>query len=1062
MGTVKYSGPVASFHCPTNAEIRSLKVHFSPKQEGSGDPSPENVREIMGWDGVVVHNSQDYVSLPEEYQRVEWIKSTGSQYIDTNVLFNHGIKISARMGFAAKENSKTLFGVRIDTGATRFLATYYQGFDFAYWNDTMPFEPEIDHIYDVTFDTSVSSKFTYGAGGRLLTTNVTEIFPNLTGYIFAYHRGSDDSVQGMSKSYFQSMFIENASGTMLFNGYACYRKSDNVAGIYDTVTQTFFTNQGTGEFVCGPDVGQTTDYEFGVLGKNKFDKSTEIVNAQYISGTGEYEEKSTRIMTDYIPIVPHVNYTISIDSQNIENFVLINYNLFDENKNWLGDRLVNGETTSFNGEKTHTFNATFNNAHYVRIVIRDATNTNKNISNKTLENAELQLELGSSPTTYEPYNPNHTVYGGWVDLITGEVREEWSYMKFRWGDVSVNVDLDNYDGKRVTLPGLIISTTIKNNKFCNIAPFNQSYNSDSLHFYTYVSLDVSYARVYLPKNSDDNTMVELAVLLDVPMTYSLAPTQLQTFLGQNNVWSNADYVEVEYDLHETQTLLQRKAFIMANQPHIESASGAIASFNTDLRAPLRECKAYFSPKQDLHGYSNPWPAGGGKNLFDASQIGTSTSAAFITLQLVADTTYTFSSNKPSGAGAFNIQTTNTNLEATGAVYDSHPITFTAIDDAEISIRYYNGSNTSLSDYWYQLEKGSTATAYAPYENICPIEGWTGLNTFKSGKNMAHVYGYSASTISSPTSTRYTTNSYGTTLSTTSPEASVTITQSQWPESTKASYKNGYIAIGVDNMIFGAYYDVSFKVSNITNNPLNASLSNLRLTNPNGSSYMPDTIENDLIIFKNRCFAQRTTSNLQEKDWQIRICGMSFTLSEFMVTPANTSDGVYESYSGTIIPVDWTSEAGTIYGGYVDLVTGELWKTHDIYDLGSLTWGYNSNNTCFFASFTNFANITRIEPRIAACSHYKYEYVARVNIMNDKTINDSQQLNLRQLQIHDNNYDDSTLADFQSAMTGIKIIYLLSTPTLITTLTPTQLKTLRGTNNIWSSANGNIDLKFYKH
>ena len=57
MGTVKYSGPIASFHCPTEATIRSLKVHFSPKQLGEGTPSPENVREIVGWDGVEVYKT---------------------------------------------------------------------------------------------------------------------------------------------------------------------------------------------------------------------------------------------------------------------------------------------------------------------------------------------------------------------------------------------------------------------------------------------------------------------------------------------------------------------------------------------------------------------------------------------------------------------------------------------------------------------------------------------------------------------------------------------------------------------------------------------------------------------------------------------------------------------------------------------------------------------------------------------------------------------------------------------------------------------------------------------
>ena len=39
--------------------------------------------------------------------------------------------------------------------------------------------------------------------------------------------------------------------------------------------------------------------------------------------------------------------------------------------------------------------------------------------------SNVQLELGSTATAYEPYDPNHTVYGGWVDLISGEVVREW-------------------------------------------------------------------------------------------------------------------------------------------------------------------------------------------------------------------------------------------------------------------------------------------------------------------------------------------------------------------------------------------------------------------------------------------------------------------------------------------------------------------------------------------------------------------------------------------------------------------------------------------------------------
>ena len=32
----------------------------------------------------------------------------------------------------------------------------------------------------------------------------------------------------------------------------CYRKSDNKPGVYDIITSTFYTNAGTGEFICGP------------------------------------------------------------------------------------------------------------------------------------------------------------------------------------------------------------------------------------------------------------------------------------------------------------------------------------------------------------------------------------------------------------------------------------------------------------------------------------------------------------------------------------------------------------------------------------------------------------------------------------------------------------------------------------------------------------------------------------------------------------------------------------------------------------------------------------------
>lgn len=56
---------------PKYEQLEKLNIEFSPKQAGSGDPSPENVRPISGWDSVKVtvsdkEESHDYaVTLHE-------------------------------------------------------------------------------------------------------------------------------------------------------------------------------------------------------------------------------------------------------------------------------------------------------------------------------------------------------------------------------------------------------------------------------------------------------------------------------------------------------------------------------------------------------------------------------------------------------------------------------------------------------------------------------------------------------------------------------------------------------------------------------------------------------------------------------------------------------------------------------------------------------------------------------------------------------------------------------------------------------------------------------------
>ena len=192
------------------------------------------------------------------------------------------------------------------------------------------------------------------------------------------------------------------------------------------------------------------------------------------------------------------------------------------------------------------------------------------------------------------------------------------------------------------------------------------------------------------------------------------------------------------------------------------------------------------------------------------------------------------------------------------------------------------------------------------ENVREIVGRTGVNFYHSGKNIAHIVGYSAQN-SDSNNTRKISNSYGTTINTTEfslPDTKLVITQTQYPNtSTIHSYVNGYISVLVDNLIWKQSYNVSFKVQDVTSNPLNVSLQNIRLLVPSGGSYQPE-VNIDKLLFKNVLWKPYTNTNVNRRNFEIRICGMSFTLSEFMVTPADGENYDFKPYQGEIIPFSW--------------------------------------------------------------------------------------------------------------------------------------------------------------
>ena len=161
--------------------------------------------------------------------------------------------------------------------------------------------------------------------------------------------------------------------------------------------------------------------------------------------------------------------------------------------------------------------------------------------------------------------------------------------------------------------------------------------------------------------------------------------------------------------------------------------------------PVREMRIAIEPVQDLHGYENPWPGGGGKNLCHIDQIDFLPIATWVNLENGNANTITNGTKIHLKAGDYYFGLTDASNINTFQVFDSSGNTlrngtegtFTLSEEQDIYIRFRAADNTVALKFKIQIETGTSKTDWTPYSNICPITGWTGAKVTRTGKNLYH-------------------------------------------------------------------------------------------------------------------------------------------------------------------------------------------------------------------------------------------------------------------------------------------------------------------------------------
>jgi hypothetical protein len=166
----------------------------------------------------------------------------------------------------------------------------------------------------------------------------------------------------------------------------------------------------------------------------------------------------------------------------------------------------------------------------------------------------------------------------------------------------------------------------------------------------------------------------------------------------------------------------------------------------------------------------------------------------------------------------------------------------------------------------------------------------------------------------------------------------------------------------------------------------------------------------------------------------------------------------------VTAITWQDEAGTVYGGTLDVTRGKLTVTWGSVDMGSLTWlkqpTEDTNVNVFRGGIPNRKYGTTAEIGFPAkISIYNYTMNATLSPLMNRLGNFEcgGQTTNSFFMIRDDRYD--TEEGFKTAMDGVYMYYELETPRTIQ-LTPTQISAIVGTNNVFTDTNGDTSLEYY--
>ena len=194
-------------------------------------------------------------SVPTAYQKLTYIGSTGTQYIDSGVVPSNDFGFSLELAVEDTITDHVYDGVRENSGDTRCWVGFINKHPDVGWNVTQVNYPATAVSYESYEFAEVSVNmfndrkvYVGDVDCTLFGTLPTLASFTKSFYLLGIH-GSSGSPYLLASRLASARFTKGSE--IIKNFVPVERKSDNVLGLYETINGVFYTNDGTGTFVRG-------------------------------------------------------------------------------------------------------------------------------------------------------------------------------------------------------------------------------------------------------------------------------------------------------------------------------------------------------------------------------------------------------------------------------------------------------------------------------------------------------------------------------------------------------------------------------------------------------------------------------------------------------------------------------------------------------------------------------------------------------------------------------------------------------------------------------------------